>query len=86
VLQYQSQEGYTTQGAGFCLFGLAVPVTEGDLPMLVGEDVFLLYHTPIQIAPKVDQGVLSSANRFGSAGSGLTFHAQSLIYPINSIN
>ena len=64
VLQYQSQEGYAIQGAGFHLFGLAVLVTEGDLSVFVREDVFLLYHPPIQIAPKVDQSVLSSANGF----------------------
>ena len=49
--------------ADFSLPGLAVLITQRDVTLVAGQDVFLLYHAPIQIMPEVNQCLSASSDR-----------------------
>ena len=48
VLQDQVQECRAAERAGFHLAGLAVLITERDVTLVTGQNVFLLVHAPIR--------------------------------------
>jgi hypothetical protein len=62
VLQDEPQECHTAERAAFSLSGLAVLVTERHPPVVAGQNIFLLYHAPIQITPQIDQGLFARAD------------------------
>ena len=64
VLQDQAQECHAAKSAGFNLPSLAVLIAERDVTLVTGQNVFLLYHAPIQITPEVNQSLSASPDRF----------------------
>ena len=62
VLEQQPQEIGAGEGAGLPPAGLGVPVAEGHLVVLAGEDILLLQHAPIPVAAEIDQGLLPRAD------------------------
>lgn len=64
MLQHQPQELRAGHGAPFQLHGLAVAITEADLAVGAGEDVFLGDDAPVKIASQIDERPLARANGF----------------------
>ena len=63
MLQNQPQKVSSGNGSVVITFGFAVNITEGDLAILAGQDIFFPDHATIQISPQVDQCLLARANR-----------------------
>jgi hypothetical protein len=60
--QEQPKEGRAAHRAQRHLAGLAVAVTEADLPLLARQNVLFPNHAPIQIAAQIDQRLLAAAH------------------------
>ena len=62
MLEHQGEEACPWQGAVLEALALGIAVAEGHLPVLAGDDVFLLDDAAIEIAPQIDQCLLATAN------------------------
>ena len=61
VLQHQPQKVRAADGSRRVLAGATVTKAERDLAILAAQDVTLLNHTPVQVAPQIDQCPLAIA-------------------------
>ncbi len=62
VLQDQAQECHAAHAALFDPSGLAVPVAERHPAIVVGQDIFLPDHAPVQVTPEVNQRLMACAD------------------------
>ena len=62
MLEDEPQEAGAGDGSELELLGLAVQITKGHLAVLAGDDISLLEHPFIEIAPQIDQRLLAGAD------------------------
>lgn len=60
----QIKELFSTHCPGFVLSGLGMLVAEGHPAVFASQDVLLLNDTPVEILPKIDDGLVTVANVF----------------------
>ena len=62
MLHDEVQELFPREFAKFCRLGLAIDVLECDLPILVGNNIFLTDHSSVEVARQIFQGSYATAN------------------------
>ncbi len=71
MLENQAQELCAGQGSGAHLPGLAILVTESNLTLVGGNNIFFLDHAFVEIAAKIEQRFFTAADRLAIDDPGL---------------